>query len=377
MRRSYVCLVVASLLVLLSGCSPKEPERIHIGFIGPLTGNAEDMGSGAARAITLAVSEYNSRRAPHEPEVQLHVKNDFWDGNNAKPLYDELRQEHDIKVLLMSHTDGTIALQEDIARDGVVLINSLNNDDLLAGLNEYTFTVGKKTEEAAQLVAGRVIELGKRTIRGFHVDNNFMTIFGESFTEEVSHFGVDSRLVSVGIEKEDYREDLMAFKEEGCDALVFFGYKNLGYAMKQARELGFECGFFGSTTMLGKGFFENSEGAQVGTEFSYFTEADGNYVIARRFLDRYQKKFDDLPSAVWPAMQAYDAVNIALSLIKKWAASTQSIPLADYLRTELLELEFYQGVCGNLAMKKDGTSRGIYFSLYEIKGLEEVAKVRR
>ncbi|MDQ8204529.1 ABC transporter substrate-binding protein [Pelagicoccus sp. SDUM812003] len=369
--------LVAGIALLLASCQPKEPRAIAIGFIGPLSGNAEDLGSGPAKAMELAVKEYNASRQEHQPRVSLHVRDDKWDGSNALPLYRDLRDAHGIELLFMSHTDGTIALQDDVQRDKVVLVNSLNNDALLASMNEYTFTVGKKTEEAAQVVAGRAIELGRKTVRGFHVTNKFMSIFADTFTDQAAKYGLDVEVVPVDIGKTDYREELARFQDQSCDALVFFGYKNLGFAMKQAKEMGLEVPFLGSTTMLGDGFYENSEGALEGTEFSYFTENDGNYVLARNFLERYERAYGHEPFSVWPAMQAYDAMNIALGILKNASQRPEKTEFSRWLRNELHKVRFYQGVCGNLAILDDGTSRGIYFSLYEVRGHGKVDKVKR
>lgn len=371
----WVCFGLVS--ALLTSCGSREPEQVHVGFIGPLSGNAEDLGAGPAKAIELAVVEYNQRRTAGQPEVVLHVRDDQWDGDRVKSIYEELRREFGIRLLLMSNTEGTIALQEEVERDGVILVNSLNNDALLASLNANTFSVGKKTEEAAEMVAGRVVELGKRNVRGFHVTNSFMTIYADAFQAELKLYGFESEILPVDIDKVDYRAELERFREEGCEALVFFGYKNLGFAMKQARELGMDAVFLGSTTMLGEGFFENSGGAIVGTEFSYFAEGDGNYVLARQFLDRYAKHYGAGPFSIWPAMQAYDAMNIVLSVLGRVGELPSGKPLDRWMARELHQVRYFQGVCGNLAILDDGTSRGIYFSLYEIKGRGVVEKVRR
>ncbi|MDQ8201020.1 ABC transporter substrate-binding protein [Pelagicoccus enzymogenes] len=371
--RQALGLAIAALLV---SCGPKQEESVSVGFIGPLTGNAVDLGLAPSKAIALAIREYNETRGEGDPLVTFAFEDDGWDGANAVPLYEKLRREHDIDILMMSHTDGTMALQDRVREDGVLLVNSLNNDQLLSTMNENTFVIGKKTEEAAQIVAARVLELGKRKVKGFHVTNSFMTISATAFSEHLRQHEVEVEIVPVDISKVDFKEELQRFQAEGCDAIAFFGYKNFGFAMKQARELGLEAPFFASTTTLGDGYFENSEGALVGTEFSFFTANDGNYVLARRFLDRYRLEYGEKPLSVWPPMQAYDAANILLNVLRNGKRESGE-PMVEWLKRSLHEVNYYQGVCGNVAIMKDGTSRGIYFSLYEVKGPGQVEKVKR
>lgn len=369
-------LVLLLLNLIFAGCGQKASEEINVGFIGPLSGNALDLGVAPSKAIALAIKQYNEQREPDSPKVNFYIEDDEWVGGNALPLYEKLRSEHAIDVLFISHTDGTIALQDKILEDDVILINSINNDDLLAGMNGNTFVVGKKTEEAAEVVAARVIELGKRKVRGFYVTNSFMTISAEAFSARLESVGIDVSLIPVDIERVSYLDDLSKFKEETCDALAFFGYKNLGYAMKQARSSDIDADFFASTTTLGDGYFENSEGAMVGTEFSFFTANDGNYILARQFLDRYDLEYGVEPRSVWPPMQAYDAANMLLSsFISNNRQKGES--LASWIKRSMHNINYYQGVCGNLAIKNDGSSRGIYFSLYEVVGEGTVRKVKR
>ncbi|MDQ8187897.1 ABC transporter substrate-binding protein [Pelagicoccus sp. SDUM812002] len=327
--------------MLLSSCSPEPREEINIGFIGPLSGNAVDLGLAPSKAIALAIQEYNETRADDDPIVTFAFEDDGWDGANAVTLYDKLRREHGIDILLISHTDGTIALQEKVKADGVLLVNSLNNDQLLSTMNENTFVIGKKTEETAQVVASRVVELGKKRVRGFYVTNSFMTISSDAFSELLQRRGVEVEILPVDISKVDFMESLEEFKEDGCDALAFFGYKNLGYAMKQARELGMEVPFFASTTTLGEGYYENSEGALKGTEFSFFTPNDGNYILARQFLDRYRLNYGEEPFSVWPPMQAYDATSMILSILQN-GEQRKGETLVSWLKRSLHEINYFQ-----------------------------------
>ena len=212
-------ILLTFLFLLLTACQPKAPRDINIGFIGPLTGNAIDFGVGPAQAMTQAVEEYNEQRQPDQPQVNFFIEDDQWTGENAIPLYDNLRKEHGVELLLISHTDGTIALQEKVLADRVILINSLNNDALLSSMNENTFMIGKKTEEAAQTVAARVIELGLKKVAGLYVTNRFMEISAETFREHLAKQWVEDRQKCIAVGMHDYlpkpisRQKLLAILE--------------------------------------------------------------------------------------------------------------------------------------------------------------------
>lgn len=354
------------LLFLLFACDTKKYEEINIGFIGPLSVRATDLGIDPSNAMLLAVEEYNSNRSSTEPKVNLFIEDDKWDKENAIPAYDKLVEEYDISILFVSNTDGTIKLQDKILEDGVILVNPINNDALLSTLNQNTFKVAKATEETNGLVASRIIELGYKKVAVLQYPNDYMTLAANEVDRILKEAKVEIKLIPTEANKTNFEDILIPLKDAGYDAYVFFGYNEFGYAMKQAREIGITAPFFGSTVLLEPEYYNNSEGAIVGTEFPFFTVEDGNYTLGKEFLSDFEARFNKKPESIWPAMQAYDAMSLVLMEIKNINTSKEKdIPFDHWLREALFNINYYQGVCGNIAIKKDGASKGIYFSLYK------------
>ena len=363
--------------LLFLGCGTSEPADINIGFIGPLTGHAVDLGVGPARALQLAVDQYNQKKTAEQPHVNLFCEDDHWEKENALPAYAKLRKEHAIEIVFVSNTDGTVALQQKVLEDHVILINAINNDALLSTMNKNTFKIAKKTEEAAAVVAGRILELNKKRLSIFYVTNDFMTRTAKAIEKIMLDRDIDCQMLPVDLHQSIFDREIEMCLKQNSDAIVFCGYQNLGFAMKKVRERGIDASYFGSTTLLGDNFFENAMGAMVGAEFSFFTPADGNYVLAEQFLQAYRKKYGANPFAIWPPMQAYDAMNLVLGYVGASAARSDDESLEDYLRKAMLSTTFYQGICGNVAILPDGSSRGIYFSLYSMTGKGMMEKVKR
>lgn len=370
--------ITFSIAFLVIACDRDKVEEINIGYIGPLSKRATDLGIGPANALELAVDKYNSIRLDDEPKVNLIVEDDQWEKERAVPAYRKLRKEHAIDVLFISNTDGTIALQDSIQKDKVILINPLNSDALLSTMNHNTFKIAKSTEDANGLIAIRIIELGLKKVLIMHYPNDFMTRATGACKKLLDQAGVEYKVITVEEEAIDFTKDLEASKNEGFDAYVFFGYKEFGFAMKQARSMNITAPFFGSTVLLDPEYFVNSEGAVVDTEFCFFTPSDGNYILAQEFLDDYKIKFGSQPFSVWPPMQAYDAMNLLLNELKTLNSSKEKNEFFDdWLRKRLLKVRYHQGICGNLSITEDGSSKGIYFSLYRYESKGKLSKVRR
>lgn len=369
--------LLLSCLFLCYSCE-SEVETINIGYIGPLSKRATDLGIAPANALKLSIKEYNSNRKPNEPRVNLFVEDDQWEKENSLPAYEKLRREHNIKIVFISNTDGTIAISNKVLKDNVILVNPLNNDALLSTLNHNTFKIAKSTEEANSLIAIRIIELGLKKVLIMQYPNDFMTQASLSCKKIFDQSGVENAVVTMEKEKVNFEAELQSYKEAGYDAFIFFGYKEFGYAMKQARDLGITAPFFGSTVLLAPGYYENSAGSILGTECSFFTPADGNWVLANEFLDLYKTTYGESPFSVWPPLQAYDAMNLVLSELKTInTTNTKGQIFDEWLRQRLFNVKFFQGTCGNISINKDGSSKGIYFSLYKYEEKGKLLKVKR
>lgn len=100
---------------------------------------ATDLGVTPSKALQLAIDEYNTNKKSGDPTVNLFIEDDEWDQEKALPAYKKLRNNHNIEILFISNTDGIIAISEQAKKDGVIVINALNNDAILNRLNNNVF----------------------------------------------------------------------------------------------------------------------------------------------------------------------------------------------------------------------------------------------
>lgn len=371
--------MISLLLIGFGSCDIEKTEEINIGYIGPLTVRATSLGVAPSNAMQMAIEQYNANRLKGEPKVNLFVEDDKWEKENAIPAYEKLRKKHNIDVLYISNTDGTVAVQNRVLKDKVILVNPLNNNRLFSVLNKNSFNIAKSTEEVNGLIAIRLIELRHKKVVLFQYPNNFMSRGAKEVKRLLDEANVELKIIVVEKEKTNFTEELNELQKDNYGAYVFFGYNEFGFAMKQARDLGITAPFFGSSVIFDPLFYENSEGEIVNTEFPFFTLEDGNYALANEFLKAYENKFGETPSLIWPAMQAYDAMNLVLSQLRTInKTKKKELFFDDWLREALYKVDYYQGVCGNIAITESGSSKGIYFSLYNYKSKENsLVKVKR
>lgn len=376
-RFKYLFSILIISLVFLSCTNSKEIKEVNFGFIGPLSTRATVLGVGPSKAIELTVEQYNKNRKKGEPQINLFIEDDKWEKDLALPKYQKLISENGIQVVFISNSDGTVAIQKELIKDKVICINPINNDELLSSLNKNTFKVAKRTEEANALVGHRILELGLKKTVVFHFPNDFMTRGAAAVKKVLQKEGVECKVITVKKDQVDFSKQLQELKKDGYDSYAFFGYKNFGFAMKQARDLGITAKFFGSTTLLEQPFYDNSQGEIVGTEFPFFTTIDGNEILGDEFVDEYKLRYGEGPSAVWPTLQACDASRMVIEILRNVnSKKPQEVDIEQWLKDELYKLTYFEGVCGNISMGTDGASRGIYFSLYTYDSEMKVEKLK-
>ena len=101
--KSVPTMFIVSMFILIGFCSCESEtvKEINIGYIGPLSVRATDLGIGPSNAMQLAVEEYNANRLENEPKLNLFIEDDKWDPENAIPAYNKLRKEHNIGIVFI------------------------------------------------------------------------------------------------------------------------------------------------------------------------------------------------------------------------------------------------------------------------------------
>ena len=137
----------------------------------------------------------------------------------------------------------------------------------------------------------------------------------------------------------DFRTQLTKIKATNPEALYIQGHKEIGLAMKQARELGMQCQFLGATD------FELPDVVEVAGEAAngaIYTKAAfdprSSTEIVKSFVRRYREKFGEEPEIYGATM--YDATRI----IALAAAKAGEDP--DKLRDFIVSIRDYPGVSG-------------------------------
>lgn len=345
---------------------PRSLNPINIGWIGPLTGSMGNFGLENMTAVALAVEEYMDTKKPSDPKVSLVLEDDQYDFTQTRHEYNKMMSFDNPVAIIMTSYSGVSLIAPDTLDDSVLIIDSLVNDVQLANLNRNIFLIARDTHEVERVYFDAILALKKSNIAIlFNGSDGFMKNLAETLNQDLDASGLNTLLFRYKGEETDFTQFLKVAKEKKVDAVVFFGFAETGLAIKQARDMGIRATFFTGSAIVDPLFQFNAQGAAEGTFFAYFTEEDGDPQKAKKFIEKYQKKFHFTPTIKWSVMQTYDATNMLLEAIK--VAKSQHGPFIDNLRNALLNIQNYPGVTGPLQMQKNGSVKGIHPSLYVLK----------
>lgn len=366
-----IVVCVTALFLLKSNSHKPTSKTATVGWIGSLSGSTSALGIDTLNAIKLALKEYQANKNANDPDIQLISEDDNYNVDTAQMKYRNILSQSPIAIFIESYSSlkkiAPFAIEDD-----VLIINSIDNDKNIASINPYVFLIAKETEALAGIIANAIIDQGKKNIAVIYygTEQDFLLNLAKIIKRILFINNIKTTMFDYKKGMVDFRDILKSINLNEIDGYVFLGYQEIGFAMKQAREMGITAPFYSVNLITDPILQKNAEGAVNGTYFAHFTSLDGNRVETDEFLNRYYEEYHKKPFLEWTAMQGYDAANILFSAIKR--AFYEKGSLIENVRQQLLETSNYEGVSGNITILPSGASRGIYPRLYVLQKGEAV-----
>ncbi|WP_297075830.1 ABC transporter substrate-binding protein [uncultured Enterococcus sp.] len=354
-------------LVLLSACSAgptgkdssdggNKPsgDTIKIGANLELSGDVAGYGTQEKEGIELAVDQINKDGGILGKKVELIVKDNKSDNNEAATVAANLATNDKVVAIIGPATSGaTKAATPNITKAKVPMITPSGTDDSVTMTNgkvqPYVFRSsfqdsfqGKVLAEFAQknLDAKKVAILGDNS-------SDYAIGLTKAFKETYKGDVVLEENFTKG--DKDFQAVLTKLKNTDFDVLYIPGYyEEAGLIIKQARELGIEqpilgADGFGDEKMIELAGAKNVTNVYYTGHFS--TLAPANDTV-QPFIDAFKEKYGKEPST-FNAL-AYDAMN----MVKKAIEDEKSAD-SEAITKGLANLKDFVGVTGNITVDKD------------------------
>ncbi len=336
------------------GGNKQTGDTIKIGVNLELSGAVAGYGSQEKDGIELAVEQINNDGGILGKKVELVVKDNKSDNNEAATAAANLATNDDVVAIIGPATSGASkAVIPNITKAQVPFITPSGTDDSVTMSNgkvqEYVFRSSFQDSFQGKVLAKYATE---------KLDSKKVTILGDNSSDYA--IGLTKAFKSeykgdIAIEEnftsgdKDFQAVLTKIKNSDFDVLYVPGYyEEAGLIIKQAREMGITqpilgADGFGDEKIIQLAGASNVTDVYYTGHFSILAPANDT---VQPFIDAYKEKFGTEPST-FNAL-AYDAMNmIKQAIIDQNSADSAAITKG------LANLKDFEGVTGNITIDKD------------------------
>ena len=307
-----------------------EATEFSIAFVGPLTGDAANLGIYIRDGARVAVEQFNEEHP--EFNITLEEFDTQGDPAQAPTVLDEYISDENILGLVGPAFSGeTRAVLPTLEEEGLVMVSaSATNVELPTVVPDNTVFHRVLPDDAAQAAGVAqylTTTLQPATIAIVHDNSEY----GKGLAED--------QLVPLleGIEvvatevidpaSQDYSSAVNAVRDSGAEAVFFGGYyEQAGRLRRQLVDAGVDATFISGDGALDQGFVEAAgdaaEGALLSCPCFFASEAAEDPAIAE-FAAAYEEINGSVPGTY--STEAFDAANVLLNGILEGATDRASM----------------------------------------------------
>lgn len=344
-------LAVVAIVVFVA-TRKSEPNVIRIGVSLPLSGDAAVWGKSQKDGYDLAVEQINGKGGIKAQKVRLIYGDDTGLPKEGVSLLHKFIDIDQIDVLTgVANSSVALAFIPIIEKEKIVFVSSGASSPKLTGASKYFFrTWPSDIAEALAMAKYAYGEMKTRSVVVLYINNDYGIGLLEPFRKTFESLG--GKVLSAESFEQgatNFRTQLTKLQSHQPEAIYLAGNpREMGRAIKQARELGIKTRFFSISTLNDPEVFsitgtEAIEGTVI-SDASFDPQSDEP--AAKKFMADFRKMFDKDPGIL--ANTAYDALMVIAHAIEE--VGTNPDLMAEHLRN----MKDYVGVSGNISFSEGG-----------------------
>jgi branched-chain amino acid transport system substrate-binding protein len=348
MKKSFVSgLLGLVFLILFSGCT-KKTDEIVVGEFGTLTGGEATFGQSTNKGLRMAFDEVNAAGGVKGKKIKLITYDNQGKPDESAAVVKRLITQDKVVAII-----GEVASQRSLAAAPIAqqykvpMISPSSTNPKVTEVGNYVFRICFIDPFQGAVMAKFMLEnLKLKTVAILRdVKNEYSIGLADTFVQEVKSRGGNVVLdVSYQANDIDFKAQLTQIKSKNPDAIFVPGYyTDAGLITVQARQLGIKSIFLGGDGWDSPKLHEIAKEAANGAYFSNHYATDSSEPVVQEFIQKFQKKFNELPDAM--AALGYDA-GLVLVLAMKNAAEIKP----ELIRDEIAKIKGHPGVTGMITL---------------------------
>jgi branched-chain amino acid transport system substrate-binding protein len=324
-------------------------------------------GKQVLNGIRLAVDEYNSK---NEKKIVINVEDSKAEPAVAVSAVNKLIQIEGIDLFLGDLTSSvTLAIAPILEKNHKILLAPGASNPKVRFAGDFIFRNWVSDDYDGMVVATYAFKnLSLKRASILYIQNDYGIGLMNSFEKKYGALGgevIYKEAFSQG--ESDFRSILAKLKGYSFDLLYIAGQpKEMGYLVKQAKEMGVSTAFFGNASVEEKDF--QTIVSNIGVEIYYTSptfDLSSNREIVRKFVDRFSNKFSTQPDVA--SAHGYDAARLLIHCID------QGITNSDNVKKCLYAIKGFEGVTGVITIDEYGDPiKGLFVKKLEKDGAVKI-----
>jgi branched-chain amino acid transport system substrate-binding protein len=344
-------LVVAVVLVVSKLRQSPPPSDVSWGVLLPLTGDRGAYGAAMRDGIALAIDEINAGGGVDGRRIKLIIEDTKSAPRDCVSAFEKLASQDKVPVILGPMSSSEVLSVAPLAEQRhILLFTPSASSPAISDAGDYIFrNVPSDVFEGSAMAEVAADQLKLKSIGILYINTDYGIGVVQTFRAAYEKLGgkvVDAEAYPDGTR--DFRTHLQKIKEANPEALYIVGYKEMGAAVAQTKELALP------QRLLSTAIFEDPEilkaagDAAEGLVFTSITFDPANPdPRAVAFTKNYRERFKREPDGY--AASAYDAACI-LAQAARSAGSLEP----DRMKDALYHMQDFKGLLGNVKFDAKG-----------------------
>lgn len=350
--------------------------EVTLAYVGPLTGDAANLGLNIRNGAKTAVEEYNKKSGA---KYKINLKEFDTEGDAAKAATVKEEYINDASIIGLigpAFSGETKAVLPSLQNAGLVMISaSATNKDLPTVASPGTVfhrAIADDTFQGQAIAEYIVDTLKGKTIVVIDDNSEYGKGLGDDTVKAIEAKGPKvAKRVQLDPKAQDFSAAVNDAKSANPDVLFYSGYYGeAGRLKKQLTDAGVKATFVSGDGSLDPGFVtaagaSAAEGALLSCPCNLATETSTGEL--GDFFNAYKETNDKDPGTYSP--EAYDVVKIFIQGIE--AGNTDRAKLLNWVEKEF---KSFQGVSKTIEFQENGNIKTPQLYVFEVKDGKLTAK---
>jgi branched-chain amino acid transport system substrate-binding protein len=357
------CAMTTMAVVVLTGLTLhacQKPETIRIGFVGGLTGRNGDLGTAGRDGTLLAVEAINAEGGINGKKIELLIRDDKSDPEEAKKVVSELVAAKVAAIVgPMTSVVAVAAIPIIDAARTLMLSPTVSSNDL-TGRDDFFIRLNLNSDTAAATADQMVNKLKiKNAALVYDISNRSYTgSLADAFKIRFAALGGTIAIEQTFNAKE--KTDLLTLARKVAArkpraVFILAGAIDSAMICQQLKKIGMSTPFFIAEWASTNEFLKAGGKAVAGTYSLQHFNGNSIYPPFFKFKHDYSKRFGDNPS--FAATYAYEAVSII-------AAALRKDPDPAHVKETIVGIGKFDGLQGSLFIDRHGDPERLFYVMH-------------